>query len=88
MSDIFFYTSFAAYKTGAGGHKVIDILIIAIMSGAKTWEDIESYGHDTTPATPAFARNTQRSLMPSAGHTADVISSSQKKRNPKRPKKS
>ncbi|WP_163369360.1 transposase family protein [Endozoicomonas acroporae] len=43
MSDIFFYTSFAAYKTGAGGHKVIDILIIAIMSGAKSWEDIKSY---------------------------------------------
>ncbi|MBO9483397.1 transposase [Salinisphaera sp. G21_0] len=35
----------------------------------------------------AFARNTQRSLMPSAGHTADVILSSKKKRNPKRPKK-
>lgn len=36
-------------RSNACEHKFIDILIIAIcaiMSGAETWEDIESYGHD------------------------------------------
>ncbi len=36
-------------RSNACEHKFIDILIVAIcaiMSGAETWEDIESYGHD------------------------------------------
>ena len=36
-------------RPNAAEHKFIDILIIAIcaiMSGAETWEDIESYGRD------------------------------------------